>query len=147
MRTPQQVHEAMTSQLQEGLKAAFPIVGGNRTLDLLHVHPIDLPAPDDWNGQKEAVMGNRTWGTPIRATVAIKDLLGKVLGKKDVRLGMMPTPTNRNTFIVNGREYQVSNQKRLQPGIFTKTNRLGQPVADFNLAKGRNFSVVLDPAT
>ena len=136
----------MTKEIGEGLKRAFPVAAGRRTLELLDIHHDDLPEPDDWNGQKETVMHNRTWGTPLKATVALKDEKGKVIDKKTMRLALMPTPTNRHTFIVDGREYQVSHQRRLKPGIYTKVNRLGHPVADFNLGKGRNFSVTLDPA-
>ena len=145
MRTPQETYQAMAQELSAGLRQAFPISAAGKTIELLDLHPDTLPAPDDWNGQKEAVMGNRTWGAPIRATVALKEADGAVLDRKVLRLATVPAPTNRHTFIVDGREYQISHQRRLRPGVYTKLDRNGRPVADFNLGKGRNFSVGLDP--
>ena len=144
MRTPQETLEAMKAEVAAGLKEAFPITSGTRSLELEAVHHEDDPGHDDWNGQKDAVMKGRTWGAGFSGTFVLKEG-GKVVDRKKVRLGTLPTPTNRHTFVVDGREYQVSHQRRLRPGIYTKVNRLGQPMADFNLEKGRNFSVVLDP--
>jgi len=145
MRAPAETHQAMTRALEAGLKQVFPVAAGNRMLDLVAVHAPDLPDPHDWNGQKDAVMDGRTWGSPLRATLALKDAQGKVLDQKAVRLATIPAPTNRHTFIVDGREYQVNYQRRLKPGIYTKVDRTGAPVADFNLGHGRNFAVTLDP--
>lgn len=146
MRTPQETFQAMVEQFGEGVKNAFPIVTpGNRTLTVTHVHTPAFPDPTDYNGQKQMVMSGGTWGTPIKATVALHGPDNKLIEKKDIRIGFLPTPTNRHTFVINGSEYQVNYQRRLKPAAYTKINRLGEAVADFNLAKGRNFSLALDP--
>jgi DNA-directed RNA polymerase subunit beta len=147
MRTPQETFEAMKQEIAAGLTAAFPVTSGKRTLELHDVQFDPMPGHDDWNGQKEASLTNKTWGAPVRGTFSLKDEHGKTIEKKSVRLGLLPTPTNRHTFIVDGREYQVSNQRRLGPGLYTKVNRLGQALADFQVKHGRNFSVGLDPAS
>jgi len=147
MRTPQEVHAAVIEQVKEGLKTAFPIGTVNRQLHLVDVHVDEQASHDDYESQKIAIMGSKTWGAPMSATVELRDAAGRAIDQKKVRLGLLPTVTNRHTYIVNGKEYQVSHQQRLRSGVYTKLNRLGEPVADFNLAKGRNFSVVLDPAS
>lgn len=145
MRSPQEIHEAMVREVSDGVKNAFPITHGEKSLELIEFHHDEMPHPEDYNGQKSAVMSGKTWGVPIRASLALKHG-DQVVDHKIVRLGLMPTPTNRHTFIINGKEYAVAHQRRLRPGLYTKTNRLGEPVADFNLGRGRNFSVVLDPS-
>ena len=136
----------MAYAVADSLRAAFPLTSGKHTLELTHVAVDAAPGHDDWNGQKDAALGGKTWGAAIRATFALKDEHGKLMDQKAMSVGLMPTITNRHTFIVNGKEYSVANQRRLRPGIYTKTNRLGEAIADFNLKKGRNFSVTLDPA-
>jgi DNA-directed RNA polymerase beta subunit len=146
MRTPHETFQAMTEQLEAGLKQAFPVVTKDgKALQLVKLHAPTLPDPHDFNAQKSAIMAGQTWGTPLKATVALLGPDGKQVDKKEMRLGTLPTPTNRHTFILNGKEYQVNYQRRLKPGIYTKFNRLGEALADFNLAQGRNFSVGLDP--
>jgi DNA-directed RNA polymerase beta subunit len=146
MRTPEETFQAMSAELGEGLKQAFPVVTKDgKALQLLKLHPPELPDPHDYNAQKAAIMAGETWGTPLKATVALLGPDGKQFDKRDMRLGTLPTPTNRHTFILNGKEYQVNHQRRLRPGIYTKFSRLGEALADFNLAQGRNFSVGLDP--
>jgi DNA-directed RNA polymerase subunit beta len=136
----------MMHQFSEGVKNTFPVVtNANRTLTVTQVHAPDMPDPTDYNGQKQAIMSGGTWGVPVKATVAMHGADNKLLDKKVVRIGFLPTPTNRHTFVINGKEYQVNMQRRLRPAAYTKVNRLGEAVADFNLAKGRNFALTLDP--
>lgn len=145
MRTPQETFDAMRNEVTKGLRVSFPIQTGLRSLELSDVQIGEMPGHDDWNGQKDAVMSGRTWGVPIKAAMHLKDKDGKTIDKRLVSLGMLPAPTNRHTFIIDGREYQVSNQRRLKPGFFSKINRLGEAVGDIHTERGRNMSITLDP--
>jgi DNA-directed RNA polymerase beta subunit len=144
MRTPQELFHQMVSGVSEGVHAALSFEAPGFALSVADVHADAMPDAHDWSAQKEAKLAGRTWGTPIRATVNLAHAAGHT-EQQSVLLGTMPTPTNRHTFIVNGKEYQVSSQRRLRPGMYTKVNRLGESRADFNLAKGRNFSLGVDP--
>jgi DNA-directed RNA polymerase beta subunit len=136
----------MAREFGEGLTHAFPIVTPDKkAVAITAVHVPTMLDPTDYNAQKDTIMKGGTWGVPVKATVAMHDAKGKVTSKHDVRVGFLPTPTNRHTFIINGKEYQVNMQRRLRPGVYTKFNQLGQATADFNLGKGRNFALALDP--
>lgn len=145
MRSPQETFNAMRDEVTKGLHASFPVQTGLRTLELTNVHIDEMPGHDDWNGQKDAVLSGRTWGVPIKAAMHLKDKDGKTVDKRLISLGMLPAPTNRHTFIIDGREYQVSNQRRLKPGFFSKINRLGEAIGDIHTERGRNMSISLDP--
>ncbi len=53
--------------------------------------------------------------------------------------------TNRFSAIVGGNEYQVFNQIRRKSGVFSRQRKNGELESEFNLEKGANFSLELDP--
>lgn len=57
----------------------------------------------------------------------------------------MPKLTNRFSAIIGGNEYQVSNQLRRKSGAYSRQKRNGELQTEFNLEKGANFSLQLDP--
>lgn len=145
MRSPQETSQAIAREFEAGLRSGFPLTGKQHSLELTDVRFETPPPPDDYNAQKQATMTGATWGYGVKASFVLKDAGGHVLDRSTVKIATIPAPTIRQTFIVRGKEYQVPVQRRLRAGVYTKINKIGQPVADFNLAKGRNFSVILDP--
>lgn len=148
MRTPHETTEAIQREFAAALHNVFPMETGQRRLVLDRVHFADAPAHDDYNAQKDVVLKNGTWGAAVRGDFSLVDKDGAVIERaKNVSLGKLPTPTSRHTFIVGGREYSVSNQRRSKPGIYTKIGKDSDPSdaikAEFNLAKGKNFSVMM----
>lgn len=57
----------------------------------------------------------------------------------------MPKITNRLSLIIGGNEYQVSNQLRRKSGVYSRVKRNGQLESEFNLEKGSNLSIQLNP--
>lgn len=75
----------------------------------------------------------------------MKDSQGKELERvKNFTLLNLPYFTERHTFIVDGNEYQVSNQIRPKPGVYTRRRANEELETAFNLAKGSNFRMALD---
>lgn len=96
--------------------------------------------------QKKALLEGKTLVEPLRGTVVLKDrTTGKVLDRKKTTLAQIPYFTERHTFIMKGTDYNVSNQVRIKPGVYTRTRANGQLESAFNLAKGRNFRLSMDP--
>ncbi len=70
---------------------------------------------------------------------------GKSLDSARLKIGSIPMMTNRFSTIIDGNEYHTMNQFRLKPGIYTRVKNNGQIVSQFNLEKGYNFEMDLDP--
>lgn len=128
----------------DGLKDIFPIVSRYHTLELSdpHVKEKDYSS----NEQKDAIMQGRTLHESIQGTLTLKDQSGKVVDTlKNHTLIQMPYFTERHTFIVGGNEYDLPNQLRLKPGVYTRERGNGEYEASFNLSKGTNFRLAMEP--
>jgi DNA-directed RNA polymerase beta subunit len=96
--------------------------------------------------QKQALLEGKTLVEPLRGTVVLKDRkTGKILDKKKQTLAQIPYFTERHTFVMKGTDYNVSNQVRIKPGVYTRRRANGQLESAFNLARGRNFRLSMDP--
>lgn len=96
--------------------------------------------------QKQALLEGRTLVEPLKGTVVLKDKKsGKVMDRSKRTLVHLPYFTERHTFVMGGNDYTVANQVRIKPGVYTRQRENGQLEAAFNLAKGRNFRLEMDP--
>lgn len=129
----------------EGIKNVFPIQNKDFSLetDNVEVKRRDYSSRE----QKEAILKGNTLQEAIRADVRIKDKNGKVIDeKKGLTIAQLPYFTQRHTFIVNGNEYSVANQRRVKPGVYARVRANEELEAAFNLGRGENFRVNMDPA-
>lgn len=131
---------------KQALEHVFPIEGKTRILKLEGVTIEDNLRDDDYSGQSKIKMKSGTWGVPVYAKLSLYDkATNKVIDHVDkVRLFMLPKVTNRFSYIVNGNEYQVSNQLRLRPGVYTTRKQNGELKTMVNLAAGKNFDLRFD---
>lgn len=130
----------------EGLKSLFPLVGKTHELHL--VSAAVRPAAYSSNDQKRALLEGRTLVEPVVGRLVLKDKAGNVVDTKDKHvLAHLPYFTERHTMIVGGNEYEVPNQLRLKPGVYTRERGNGEYEAAFNLSKGENFRLSMDPET
>lgn len=144
MRKPIEYNLAMQEKIKQAIMEKHSkIEGKKQTLEVKDVYFGDLPSADDYARHKDIINNRRSEGINIYGNLVLKDnLTNKVIDeKKKIKLGFLPTITNRHSVIVNGKEYVINNQLRLRPAIYTKVDRNGQPIADFNLAKGANLNI------
>jgi DNA-directed RNA polymerase beta subunit len=144
MAHPTDVRERIRARAVEGLKAAFPLDIRGQKIELEHVevHQRDF-GPE---AQKQALLEGSTLHEPVKATLVLKNAEGKVTDRvKNFTLLHLPYFTERHSFIVDGNEYQVSNQIRMKPGVYTRRRANEELEAAFNLSKGSNFRLSLDP--
>jgi len=136
--------DAVRAKAVEGLQAAFPLKLRDQTLELRDVRVLKQDfGPEE---QKQAIMQGTSLHEPVKGTVVLKDAAGKELETvKNFTLLHLPYMTGRHTFIVGGNEYQVSNQVRMKPGVYARKRANEELEAAFNLAKGSNFRLSLDP--
>jgi DNA-directed RNA polymerase subunit beta len=136
-----QIHEKAV----EGVRAVFPLQTRNFAVEAnnVHVRPKDFSSRE----QKDALLRGNTLQEPLRGDLVLKNNQGKVLERqKNVTLGQVPFFTQRHTFVVDGNEYSVANQRRVRPGVYTRVRGNEELEAAFNLGKGENFRVNMDPA-
>ena len=136
----------MRQAVERSIQAAFPIEGQARVIELDKVWIAEDKDPLNFHAQKLARLAGRSYATPVYAALTMKDrATGKTLDKVErIKLAELPVMTPRSGFIVKGNEYQIPNQTRLRPGVYTRFGADGKLSSQVNLAKGRNFKVWLD---
>ncbi len=137
--------EQIRSKAMTAIKNVFPFVGRRYDIDVgdLEVHPSDY-GPEE---HKRALLQARTLSEPIRGTLILKDKKGKVLQKiPHFNLLQLPYLTPHHTFVVGGTPYSIASQLRMKPGVYTRKRRNEELEAAFNLAKGYNFRLSMDPS-
>jgi len=138
--------EHIKKHLITSVKDIFPIEGKENRLELMNIEINDNVSKDDFGLQKRLRMRGRSFTVPVYGEfrlVRISDK--KVLDKHKMKILNLPKITERGSFIVKGNEYQVGNQLRLESGAYTRVKANGDLEVHFNLAKGYNFRLILDP--
>jgi len=143
---PREGFELLKDRVTTEVKAAFPQEGNDHILDIENVEIQDELDPEDIEGQKKAKLGGSTWGVPVKAEFVLKDKAsGKVINRSKIKVATIPKHTRRHSFIVGGSEYQVDNQWRLKPGIYTRVAQNGQLESRFNFQGKMNLDMIFDP--
>jgi DNA-directed RNA polymerase subunit beta len=128
------------------IENSFPVEGNDHKLVLKKLWVDDSLETHDLTSQKEAKLNNKSWAVPVYAAIDlinIKD--GQVINSvQRMKLMDLPKITPRASYIVDGNEYQVVNQLRLKPGVYTRIKNNGELESKVNLAKGVNFDILLN---
>ncbi len=140
-------NEEIRNSITNSIRSQFPIQGSKKTIELENLEVADKSiTPDDFPDQKKAKLAGKSWDYPVHATMRLIDNeTGKSLDSARLKIGSIPMMTNRFSTIIDGNEYHTMNQFRLKPGIYTRVKNNGQIVSQFNLEKGYNFEMDLDP--
>jgi DNA-directed RNA polymerase subunit beta' len=145
---PEEGFEILKGRVAEAVKDVFPIKGAKHSLRLDGIEIKDNKDIEDLRSQKKARLDGRTWSVPVNAKLALVDnRTGKVIDRRQQRIMNLPKVTPRHSYIVDGQEYQMDNQWRLKPGVYSRRNQRGELESSFHL-KGRSaFKVLFDPET
>jgi len=130
------IHE----KTQAALRSVFPLDLKGRTLELqdVKVHAQDY-SPSQ---QRRALLTGSSLYEPVKGTLVLKDGAGKVVDTaKNFTLAHVPYLTERHTLISDGNEYQMANQLRRKPGVYTQRSDNGELKNVFNLGRGSNFDL------
>lgn len=136
--------EHVRSAAVDGLSKAFPLKAGKWTVELSNarVEPREFSSRE----QKQALLEGRTLSERVRGDLLVKDAAGAVVNKAPgFTLMHLPYFTPRHTFILDGTEYSVANQLRTKPGAYVRRRGNEELEATFNLSKGANFRVLMEP--
>lgn len=138
--------EHLREKTVQGLQTLFPLVGRDHDLVVENVRV--KPAAYSSNDQKSAILHGRSLTEPVVGDLVLRDKSGKTVDtKKGHILAHLPYFTERHSMIVSGNEYEVPNQLRLKPGVYTRERGNGEYEAAFNLSKGDNFRISMEPET
>lgn len=129
----------------DAVNTVFPVQGKLRKVTVDKVWVDDKLDPTDYKSQASARMRDSTWGVGVYAHLKLHER-GKIVDEQDVKLFTLPKPTQRHSYIVGGKEYQVQNQLRLKPGVYTLRKQNGELKTQVNLARGKNFDLGFDEA-
>jgi len=145
MQSVEEKQKSIREKTIEGLEGMFPIVGTHHDVEINNFRVIEKPV--DYNTHKDALYKRGTLYEPVKADVIIKDKQGNVVDQKKGHTVLhLPRLSWNNAFLINGNEYAFKNQLRTMPGVYTRQRENEELEASFNLAKGSNFRVNMDPA-
>lgn len=128
----------------EAVAQAFPLK--TKTYSVEAVNPRVESREFSSREQKQAILDGKSLNERLRADLIVRDGAGKVTDEvKNFTLLHLPYFTPRHTFILDGTEYSVSNQVRTKPGVYARRRGNEELEASFNLSKGANFRLSMDP--
>jgi DNA-directed RNA polymerase subunit beta len=143
--SPEEQQKNLRAKTIEGLEGMFPIKGTHHDVEITNLRVIEKPV--DYKSHKEALYKRSTLYEPIKADVIVKDKNGNIVDQKKGHTVMhLPRMSWNNAFLINGNEYSFKHQLRTMPGVYTRQRENEELEASFNLAKGNNFRVNMDPA-
>lgn len=138
--------ENSQKRIIEAIRAIFPYEGQKQTLiaDRIWIE-VTQGASENFSGQKEAKAKERSWTSPIYGKFRLIDNETRKVVDSVTRMKLvgLPVSTARGSYIVRGNEYQVANQLRIKPGVYTRIQENGELESWVNLAKGMNFKIHL----
>lgn len=139
------LRERVRSRVISELTKSFPLDLRGRTLALSDVRVLEKDySPAE---QKRALMTDDSLTETVKGTLSLIDANGKTVDtQKNFTLTHLPWFSERHTIIMDGNEYQVANMLRRRPGVYTQRSANGELHTTFNLSKGANFNVTIDPA-
>lgn len=144
--SPTESFNVVKDRIEKSVAGYFPLKGSRHTLRAKRVWVDDNKTPDDLKDQKSAKIRGRSWAVPIKAEMELVDnRTGKVVDSRTLSLAQLPKTTRRNSYIVDGNEYQVVNVFRRKSGVYARERANGALVSEWNLAKGKNFKIAFDP--
>ena len=141
-----ETHKLMQDGLTNALKRNLNVVGSRRTLEVDSVEFTGNKSKDDFKGQLKAKDTRGHYAQVVKATFSLKDnATGKVLSRKKVNVGHLPVLTNRLSYLLGGREYQVQSQFRRRSGVYTRVADNGQLQAVAANERKGQLKMVFDP--
>ena len=139
--------------VEESLKEAidamtFPLdKDGTKALSFANVRFERSKSAESVESRKEAMTLGRSTLTRIYSDIVEVENNREKTVARDIHIGSLPQLIEGSgTFIVGGSEYNLNNQLRRKSSAYVFSEK-GTTKAAFNLAKGRNFDLSIDPGS
>lgn len=138
--------ENIREKAVSGVRDFFPVIGSRYDLD---VEDVAVEKKEYSNSDhKKAIFEGKSLQEPVKGNLVLKDKQGKVVDKggKSTLLNL-PWYSRRHTFVLDGNEYNIANQVRLKPGVYTRKKGNEELEAQFNVQGTANFKLTMQPET
>lgn len=142
----------MGRQLERACTELLTVETGHRKLLVRGVEfrRQDKVSAVGFKGQQQTKEAGGTYSIPMYADLELQSSDGKKISRKKVMVAKVPVITQRLTYILGGREYQVANQFRRMPGVYTKISDRGEVqgvIVGARGARSGQMKMSLDPKT
>lgn len=144
---PRKIREAIHNKIMEAVRSKFPVVGKQYTAKLLDLRvKFDVLSHSE---QRKLLTTKRNASDGVYADIEIinNESGAPVATLKNKLVLNIPYYTNRYTLMLDGNEYLVVNQMRTKSGVYTRKRGNDELESSFNLAKGANFKLIMQPET
>lgn len=132
--------DTLFDNLKNVLQTYFPIKVGDKELILENIESdLSLAKKENIRLLTEIKDKGSSFVTPVYGTFVLKTPAGEK--RERVKLFSLPLPTKFNTFIIDGNEYNILNQLRLRPGVFTRLRPDGEIETHMNFTTGWQFKL------
>lgn len=136
--------DMMRDNVLQEVKSSFPIEQGDFVLELKDAWVDEKEASP--TQEREALLKGESLLERVRGHVVLRTKDGKVVDEvKGHTLAKLPFFTDDHSFILEGTHYVPRNQLRTRSGVFTRRRGNDDIEASFNMAKGANFRLSLEP--
>jgi len=145
--SPEKIRAEILRNIESAVRRKFPIDAGKYRVELKNIR---TQRRDFSQAQQKNLLltkGNASEAVYVDFDIINKDNGSVVHSMKDHRLVNVPHYTNRYTMMVDGNEYSIANQMRTKSGVYTRKRSNEELESSFNLARGANFKLVMDPST
>jgi DNA-directed RNA polymerase beta subunit len=143
------IRQSIFDNVKSAVERRFPLRNDRFTLTLEKVD-YDDPEDIDVKEQKRLLLNNKSSMRRLRGEWVLRDAASDKVVSRSRRMTLMNVPrmTSRGTFIRNGREYNLTNIMRLEPGVYCKQGP-EEVSAQFNIKQGTGagFNMLLNPKT
>lgn len=133
------------------LAAARSVKPESNTSHSLELTNVDWGDPDHVSiaDHKKAILEGRSLTRKLKGTWVFKDAAGTPLASRTTTIAHVPHLTHHGTFVINGSEYTLGNQLRLQPGIFARVKDNGEIESHVAVMPGKGVThrYYLEPNT
>lgn len=144
---PYEIRNAIHEKVAAAIKGKFPVEGERYIADVSNVEAVFGEISHEQ--QKKVVLTKGNKNSRIYGDLTITDKkTGKVVAAfKKYLLATLPYYTYRYTMMVDGNEYSVVSQMRTKSGVYTRKRGNDDLESAFNLERGANFKLLMDPKT
>jgi DNA-directed RNA polymerase beta subunit len=138
------LRERVRAKAVSAVEAAFPLDMRERKLEVKDLRVVTKHySPEE---QRRALLTGGSLDEALKATLVLRGADGHVIDEaKNFTVVHLPYLTERHTLVADGNEYQVANQLRRKPGVYTARADNGELRAIFNLGRGKNFDLGFEP--
>jgi DNA-directed RNA polymerase beta subunit len=144
---PRKIRAAIHKRVMDAIRAKFPIQGREYTAKLLN---LEVKFEDlSHAAQRDLLTSHQNASDKVYADIEIvkNDTGASVTTLKHKLILNIPYYTNRYTLMLDGNEYSVVNQMRTKSGVYTRKRGNEELESSFNLEKGANFKLSMQPSS